>query len=218
MLEVFFFAVSRHVRLGVLCRCPAVEIFSFSTLLCFTLGPGPHVTYLIYRIAKRKPDFVRPQPPSRDYWGFPWRAIGPILGDPGAVSRVGRKGGTKVFKYGWKSPWVPTLIKLFTKIQADAGSWLGTKNALYYCAQLANSFCWVLFMSLYTTAIVLPHLPSSFTKLVRARETFIFYFLLTRNEGTTVLPAKKHLGCYQQEQFNLPREYSVFDSSQYYRK
>ena len=23
-----------------------------------------------------------------------------ILGDPGAVSRVGRKGGTKVFKYG----------------------------------------------------------------------------------------------------------------------
>ena len=33
----------------------------------------------------------------------------PILGDPGAVSRVGRKGGTKVFKYGQKSSWVPTL-------------------------------------------------------------------------------------------------------------
>ena len=55
--------------------------------------------------------------------------IGPlrILGDPGAVSRVGRKGGTKVFKYGQKSPWVPTLTELFPKIQADAGSWLGTK-------------------------------------------------------------------------------------------
>ena len=156
--------------------CPAVEIFSFSTLLCFTLGPGLHVTYLIYRTAKRKADFVRPQPPSRDYWGFPLRVMGPILGDPGAVSRVGRKGGTKVFKYGWKSPWVPTLIKLFPKIQADAGSWLGTKNALYYCAQSANSFSWVLFVSSYTTAIVLPHLPGSFTKLVRARETFIFYF------------------------------------------
>ena len=26
---------------------------------------------------------------------------------------------------------------------------------------------------------------------------------------------KKRLGCYQQEQFNLPREYSVFDGSQY---
>ena len=65
---------------------------------------------------------------------------------------------------------------VFPKIQADAGSWLGTKNVLYYCAQLANSFSWVLFVNSYTTAIVLPHLPSSFTKLVRARETFIFYF------------------------------------------
>ena len=39
-----------------------------------------------------------------------------ILGDPG------RKGGTKVSKYGQKSPWVPTLTELFPKIQADAGS------------------------------------------------------------------------------------------------
>ena len=45
-----------------------------------------------------------------------------ILGDPGAVSRVWRKGGTKVFKYGQKSPWVPTLTELFPKIQADPGS------------------------------------------------------------------------------------------------
>ena len=63
-----------------------------------------------------------------------------ILGDPGAVSRVGRKGGTKVFKYGRKSPWLPTLTELFPKIQANAGSLLGTKNALYYCAPSANSF------------------------------------------------------------------------------
>ena len=60
-----------------------------------------------------------------------------ILGDPGAVSQVGRKGVTKVFKYGQKSPWVPTLTELFPKIQAHASSWLGTKNALYYCAQSA---------------------------------------------------------------------------------
>ena len=45
-----------------------------------------------------------------------------ILGDPGAVSRVGRKDGTKVLKYGRKSPWVPTLTDLFPTIQADAGS------------------------------------------------------------------------------------------------
>ena len=92
-----------------------------------------------------------------------------ILGDPGAFSRVGRKGGSKVFKYGQKSPWVPTLTELFPNNQADAGSWLGTKNALYYCAQSANSFSWVLFVSSYTPAIVsitdcLAHAPKKCTR------------------------------------------------------
>ena len=96
-----------------------------------------------------------------------------ILGDPGAVSWVGRKGRTNVFKYGRKSPWVPTLTELFPKIQADAGSLLGTKML---CIIVPNRPT-VLFVSSYTTAIVSPHLPGSFTKkLVRARETFIFYF------------------------------------------
>ena len=63
-----------------------------------------------------------------------------ILRDPGAVSRAGRKGPTKVSNYGRKSPWVPTLTGLFPNGQANAGSRLGTKNALYYCAQSANSF------------------------------------------------------------------------------
>ena len=85
------------------------------------------------------------------------------------------------------SPWVPTLTELFPKIQADAGSWLGTKSALYYCDQSANSSPWVLSVKSYTTAIVLPHFPDE---------------------------SKKCLGYYQQEQFNFPREYSVFDSSQ----
>ena len=76
-----------------------------------------------------------------------------ILGDPGAVSRAGIKVATKVFKHGWKSPWVPTLTGPFPKGQANAGSWLGTKNALYYCAQSANSFSWVFFVNSYTTAI-----------------------------------------------------------------
>ena len=69
-----------------------------------------------------------------------------ILGDPGAVSRAGRKGATKVFKHRRKSPWVPTLTGPFPKGQANAGSWLGFKNALYYFAQSANSFSWVLFV------------------------------------------------------------------------
>ena len=57
-----------------------------------------------------------------------------ILGDPGAVSRAGRTGATKVFKLRRKSPWVPTLTGPFPNCQANAGSWLGAKNALYYCA------------------------------------------------------------------------------------
>ena len=43
--------------------------------------------------------------------------IATILGDLGAVSRVGRKGRTKVFKYGRKSPSVPTLTELFQKLK-----------------------------------------------------------------------------------------------------
>ena len=87
-----------------------------------------------------------------------------ILGDPaGALSRAGRKGATKVFKHGRKSPWVPTLTGPFPNGQANAGSWLGTKNALYYCAQSANSFSWVLFVSSYTTAIISPQLAPWFS-------------------------------------------------------
>ena len=49
-------------------------------------------------------------------------AVWSILGDPGAVSRAGRKGATKVFKHGRKSPWVPTLTGTFPNGQANAGS------------------------------------------------------------------------------------------------
>ena len=109
------------------------------------------------------------QPVSINNW------IEDILGDLGAVSWAGRKVTTKVFKHGLKSPWVPTLTRPFPKGQANAGSWLGTKNALYYCAQSVNSFSWVLFVSSYTTAIISPQLPGSFTKLswlLMSRRTF----------------------------------------------
>ena len=64
------------------------------------------------------------------------------------------------------------------------------------------------------TAIVsIRGLSGWFTKLVLARETFIFYFLNQKRRNCRWV--EKRLGCYQQEQFNLPRENSVFDSSQY---
>ena len=63
-----------------------------------------------------------------------------ILEDPGTVSPVRRKGGTKVLKYGWKSPWVTTLTKLFPKIQADTGSWLGTKKCFVLLCPIGEQF------------------------------------------------------------------------------
>ena len=97
-----------------------------------------------------------------------------ILGDPGAVSRAGRKSETKVFKHSWKSPWVPTLTGLFPNGQANAGSWLGTKNALYYCAQSVNSFSWVLYPPWYA--------PSS------ARLNGLFFHCYTLEKTPTKYP------------------------------
>ena len=83
----------------------------------------------------------------------------------GQSGREKRRDESFYNKHRRKSPWVPTLTGPFPKGQANAGSWLGTKNALYYFAQSANSFFWVLFVSSYTTAIISPQLPGSFTKL-----------------------------------------------------
>ena len=119
-----------------------------------------------------------------------------------SVSWVGRKGGTKVLMYGRKSPWVATLTELFPKIQADAGSWLGTKNALYYCAQSANSFSWVLFVSSYTTAIVsitacLAHAPKKCT------QSGNFQFDIKSPSDFKILSARKLKTLFQKYKLEL---------------
>ena len=113
-----------------------------------------------------------------------------ILGDPGAVSRVGRKGATEVFKHRRKSSWVPTLTGPFPNGQAIAGFWLGTKNSLYYCAQSANSISWVLFVISYTTAIdsvtvCLAHAPKKCT------QSGNFHFDINSPFQNTVSPKTK---------------------------
>ena len=115
-----------------------------------------------------------------------------ILGDLGAVSRVVRKGGTKVFKYGQKRPGCRLLIGHNNRrtVSPEFFSWVRTRRLLsrHTCPVRSPSLC--------------------------VQGKLLFSTFLTRNEGTTD-ESKKRLGCYQQEQFNLPREYSVFDSSQY---
>ena len=89
----------------------------------------------------------------------------------------GEKVGWKFSSTGKKAPGYRISPNYFHKFKRmPAPDWAQKMLCIINCAQSANSFSWVLFVSLYTTAIVSPHLPGSFTKLVRARETFIFYF------------------------------------------
>ena len=64
-----------------------------------------------------------------------------ILGDQGAVSRVGRKGETKVFRDGRKSLWVPTLTTPFPNGQANAGFRLSTKKCFVLLCPIGEQLC-----------------------------------------------------------------------------
>ena len=96
-------------------------------------------------------------------------------GNPGAVSRVRRNGTTKVFKHWRKSPWVPTLTGPFPNSQASTGSWVGTKTALYYCAQSADRFSWVRtrwLLSCHSCAVYSPSFPNQTKELPMSRKMF----------------------------------------------
>ena len=67
----------------------------------------------------------------------------------------------------------PNYFQKFKRMQAP--DW-AQKMLCIIVPNLWTGSLWVLFVSSYTTAIVLPHLPSSLTKLVWVRETFVFYF------------------------------------------
>ena len=79
----------------------------------------------------------------------------------------------------------------FPNGQANAGSWLGTKNALYYCAQSTSSISWVLFVSSYATAIdpitaCLAYAPKKCTQLGN------FQFDINSPFQNTVYPKTKY--------------------------
>ena len=68
----------------------------------------------------------------------------------------------------------------FPNGQANAGSWLATKNALYYCAQSANSISWVLFGEFVHDGYWLDYgLSGSYTKEMHAavRKLSVWYKL-----------------------------------------
>ena len=101
------------------------------------------------------------------------RSLISILGDPGAVSRAGLEGATKVFKHGRKSPWVPTLTGPIP-------------NGQEVCFLIGHKKCFVLLCP-----IGKQHLLSSFREFVHdgcylaTVARFVHQAFLTRNEGTT---------------------------------
>ena len=74
----------------------------------------------------------------------------------------GEKAGRKFSGTGKRAPGYRLSPNVCPKIQADAGSWLGTKNALY-CAQSAKSFSWILPTRLTTPESPRMRLPASFS-------------------------------------------------------
>ena len=130
------------------------------------------------------------QPVSINSW------IEGILGDPGAVSRARRKVTRKVFKHGWKSPWVPTLTRPFPKGQANASSWLDTKKL---CIISPNRWT----------------VSPEFFLWVRTRRLLSCHGCLVRSPSfPNYWWVEERFGCYQREQFNLHWENSVSDGSQ----
>ena len=79
---------------------------------------------------------------------------------------------------------------------------IGHKNALYYCAQSANSFSWVLFVSSYTTAIVsitacLAHAPKKCT------QSGNFQFDIKSPSDFKILSARKLKTLFQKYKLQL---------------
>ena len=90
----------------------------------------------------------------------------------GRSVRSGEKAGRKFSSTGERAPRDRLLPNYFQKFKRmPAADW--AQKMLCFIVPNRRT---VLFVSSYTTAIASPPLPGLFTKLVRARETFIFYF------------------------------------------
>ena len=143
---------------------------------------------------------------QQDLWGFAsacWAEFFRFIEgtSPGAVSRAGRKGTTKVFKHRRRSPWVPTLTEPFPNGQANAGSRLGTKML---CIIVPNRrtvspefFSWVRTRRHFSRHSCPVHSPS-----------------FPNQKWRNYRWVEKRFGSYQQMKFNLHWENSVSDGSQ----
>ena len=124
-----------------------------------------------------------------------------VLGDLGAFSGAGRKGATKVFNHGWKSPWVLPSDHFQTVERLLAPDWAQKLLCIIVPNRQTVSFeffSWVRtrrLLSRHSCPVRSPSFPNQKRRNYRWVE--------------------KRFGCYQQEQFNLHWENSVSDRSQF---
>ena len=117
----------------------------------------------------------------------------PILGDPGAVSRVGRKGGTKVFITGERAPGYRLSPDHFQKFKRMPALDWAQKNSLYYCAQSANSILMSSFRVFVHDGYCLNHgLSSLCTKeMLAVRKLSVWYKILIWSNSLTLSNASE---------------------------
>ena len=135
-----------------------------------------------------------------------------ILGDPGRSVGPGEKARRKFSSTFGKAPGYRLSPDHFQTVKRMVAPDYAQKML---CIIVPNRrtvspefFSWV------RTRRLLPRhsCPGSFTNLVRARKTFIFYFPNQKRRNQRWV--EKRFGCYQQEQLNLHWENSVSDGSQ----
>ena len=125
----------------------------------------------------------------------------------------GEKAGRKFSSTGERAPGYQLSPNYFQKLKRLAASYWAHKMLCIIVPNRRTAspefFSWVRTRQLLSRNTCRARSPSL---CVQGK---LFFFLLSYPE-TKELPMspKKRLGCYEQEQLNFPREYSVFDGSQ----
>ena len=125
----------------------------------------------------------------------------------------GEKAGRRFSSTGERAPGYQLSPNYFQKLKRLAASYWAHKMLCIIVPNRRTAspefFSWVRTRQLLSRHTCRARSPS----LCVQGKLFLFYFPIQKRRNYRWVE-KKRLGCYEQEQLNLPREYSVFDGSQ----
>ena len=130
----------------------------------------------------------------------------PILGDPGAVSRAGRKGATTVFKHRRKSAWVPDSRRTISKRLSECWLLIGHKKCFVLLCPTGEQHLLSSFREFVHDAYWLDHGLSATRKL----QTLFQKYKL---ELTTGIHACIDQAFVNIREFNMPRQLTTTKTS-----